>query len=1060
MKKMTQLIVCAALVAVSAAQVASAGVLFTNDVRAVKGLGVGINYGTPPTFTSGAATYDKPNMRIDNAAVSRYAWFGWDLTSIWALYGKSNFIASTFTYWGENGTTRDFNFAALAELGLDNWDQATLHYTNAPGAKPINIDSEPDPAGGVNGNKPPKQQLDWTKIYNGTNLWMVNGGAPAVTANVANPPLGANFDQSARYTTPDLTNAGLGGLTVNSKLTAWLKTDTDGLVTLIGVGGGNQNWWVGTNGTYAGDLTNGLVSSQPETLGQVTRDTPTLTMVFDVRVALTGGGYYCPGNPGVDVYMFGTDAGVDYLLYTNGVYSKTVSGTGSSVSFGLQTTVGDYTILASNTVTTVTYPVPSTVTVFVPSAPSFSVQPVGFVSATNGIARYSVTAVGAGGGFQWYKGGVALTDDGHYSGTTTEQLTINPVLASDAATSANGYYCRIVNLCGVALNSTTNALTIQAGGNLVWQGTPTNTWNIATTANWTNSAGAAVVFNQGDNVTLNDTAINPGLFLSSPILAPGTITFNHSAAMGIGAGSGSGNIAGSASKLVVNGPTGSSHLTISNANSFSGGTTINDGWLTLLNVNSAGPGTSTITLAGTGFSLLEVNPGGATTASPSGTIPGLHVTADSVVQFNSGGTAAGSIYGPITGPAGTNLTLRRGPSGVGAAGDRIRVWHTNFTCDLNIVFNIGSASLSTYNPSGTQIYNGVISGSGVIETRHGGGLVILNAANTFNGGVLLDGGTTGAGNDSAFGPSSISIVGGGGLFASGGPRTIGNSVVYTGSGGTLTFTDTNILTMSGSFDLGSGGLSSAVNRTISAATGSRGVISGVISDSSFPGCGLTKSGNGTLYLSAANTYSGPTTNSAGVLAGTGSIPGSVVVTGGGIGGGSPSAIGTLSVGGNVSFEGGGAYIRVNRSGLQCDKVSVGGTLVNTGAGTITVTNLGATLQVGDNFVLFPSKTVTGGSALVVTGAGMIWTNKLAFDGSIEVLSTIPTNPTNITISASGGQVTLSWPPSYLGWLLQSNGVSIVNTSAWVTIPNSGTSTQFTFPVNASLTNSYFRMLKP
>lgn len=702
--------------------------------------------------------------------------------------------------------------------------------------------------------------------------------------------------------------------------------------------------------------------------------------------------------------MFGTDAGVDYLLYTNGVYSKTVSGTGSSVSFGLQTTVGDYTAVASNTTTTVTYPVPSTVTVFVPSAPSFSVQPVGFVSATNGIARYSVTAVGAGGGYQCYKGGVALTDDGHYSGTTTAQMTINPVLATDAATSANGYYCRIANLCGVVLNSTTNALTIQVGNNLVWQGTPSNTWNIATTANWTHSAGTAVVFNQGDNVTLNDTAINLGLVLASPILAPGTVTFNHSATMGIGAGTGNGNLAGSASKLIVNGPPRNSHLVISNANSFAGGTTINDGWLTLNNINSAGPGTSTITLAGTGSSLLELNVGGATTASPSGTIPGLNVTANSIVQFNVGGTAAGSIYGPITGTAGTNLTLKRT---VGVTTDRIRVWHTNFTCDLNLVFDLGTANLSTYNPSGAQIYNGVISGTGVIETRHGG-RVILNRANTYNGGVLLDGGTTGAGNDSAFGPGSIRIVGGGGLYASGGDRTIANSVAYTGSGGTLTFTDTNILTMSGSFDLGSGGISSAENRTISVATGSRGVISGVISDSSFPGCGLTKSGSGTLYLNPANTYTGPTTNSAGVLAGTGSISGSVGVTGGGIGGGSPSAIGTLSVGGNVTFSGtGGASIRINRSGLQCDKVSVSGTLANSGTGTVTVTNLGAALQAGDNFGLFPGKTVTGGSALVVTGAGVTWTNKLAFDGSIEVLSTVASNSTNITASVSGGQMTLS-----------------------------------------------------
>jgi len=1043
----------AALVASTAAQVASAGVLFTNNILSVKGLGVGINYGTPPTFTT---AYDKPGMRIDNAAVSRYAWLGWDLASTWALYGKSNFVASSFTYWGENGTGRDFNFAALAELGLDGWDQATLQYTNAPGAKAVNLDSEPDPSAGVNGNKPPKQQLDWTKIYHGTNLWMVNGGNPAVTANVANPPLGGNFDQSARYTTPNVVNAGLGSLTVNSNLTAWLKTDTDGLVTLIGVGGGNQNWWVGTNGQSADDLANGYVSSQPATLGELTRNSPTLTMVFDVRVALTGGGYYCPGDPGVDVSMFGTDVGVDYLLYTNGVYSKTVSGTGSSVSFGLQTAVGDYTAVASNTTTTATAPVPSTVTVFVPALPSFSVQPVGFVSATNGIAQYSVTAVGAGGGYQWHKGGVALTDDGHYSGTTTEQLTINPVLASDAATAANGYYCRIANLCGVVAYSTTNALTIQVGGNLVWQGTPTNTWNIATTANWTNSAGAAVVFNQGDNVTLDDTAINLGLVLSSPILAPGTVTFNHSALMGIGAGSGNGNISGSASKLIVNGPTSNSHLIISNANSYAGGTTINDGWLTLNNIGAVGSGT--ITLAGTGLSLLET----VGTGGPNAGYPGLNVTENSIVQITGAGTYGGSFVGPITGSAGKTLTIQR-PAG--GTGDNIRIWNTNFTCDVDLVLNIGSANWAPYNDSGLQTYNGVISGSGVLFTRQGG-RIILNGANTYFGGTRLSSGTTGVGIDSdggltfgPFGTGFITIEGNVGLFASGGDRTVGNSVVYTAGGGTLTFSDTNLLTMAGTFDLGSGGLAIAVNRTIGAATGSKGIISGVIGDASFPGCGLTKNGNGTLYLNAANTYTGPTTNTAGILAGTGSIPGSVVLTGGGIGGGSAAAIGTLSVGGNVSFNGGGAFIRVNRSGLQSDKVSVSGTLSASAAGTITVTNLGAALQAGDNFMLFPGKTVTGGSVLAVTGGGVTWTNKLEVDGSIQVLSTVSTTPPTLTNSVSGNTLTLSWPATHLGWSLQAqtNSLNVGIANNWVTIPGTAGVTSTNITVDPANPTVFYRL---
>ncbi len=1026
-----------ALTAGMAAQVASAGVLFTNQVRAVKGLGVGINYGTPPTFYS---AYDKPSMRIDNAAASRFAWLGWDLSPTWSFYGQSNLVSSSFTYWGENGTSRDFNFAALKNMGLDGWEQATLHYTNAPGALPVNLDSEPDPAGGVNGNKVPKQQLDWTKIYNGTNLWMVNSGNPAVKANVANPSLGGNFDQSARYTTPDVVN--VGSLTVNSNLTAWLNTDTDGLVTLIGVGGGNQNWWVGTNGQYTNDITLGYVSVQPETLGEVTRDTPTLTMVFDVRVALTGGGLVCPGDPGLPVSMAGTDSGYDYLLYTNGVYAATVAGTGSAVTFpGLWSAPVLYTAVASNTTTTVTDEVPSNAAITVPPPPSFTLQPTSMAAATNSVAIYTVAAVGAGGGFQWFRNGVALTEDGHYSGTATAQLIIDPVLAGDAATTTDGYYCRIQNLCGDTAFSTTNALTIQTARNLVWRGTPSNTWDIATTANWFNSGTSLNdVFNQGDNVLLDDTALATAVLLSSPFLSPGTITFNASGMMGIGA-AGLSEISGPNSKLVVNGPTSFSQLVISNANSFAGGTTINDGWLVLRNISAAGSGA--ITLTGTGLSLLETVATGGANAG----YPGVNVLADCLVQVDGGGAYAGSFVGPITGTAGKKLTLQK-PAGV--TGDNIRFWNTNFTCNADIELNIGSANFATYNDGGVQTYNGVFSGTGVLFTRQGG-RIVLNGANTWSGGTRLSAGTTGVGIDStgvdfgvtsgAFGTGALTIEGNIGLFASGGAHTVGNSVVYTVGGGTLTFTDTNVLTMAGTFDLGNSGLASAVNRTISAATDAKGVISGVIGEtSSALGCGLTKSGNGTVYLNAANTYTGPTTNTAGVLAGTGSIAGSVVLTGGGIGGGSPSAIGTLSVGGNVTFSGtGGAFIRVNRSGLQSDKVSVSGTLVNSGTGTITVTNLGATLQTGDNFVLFSGKTVTGGSTLAVTGAGMLWTNKLAIDGSIEVLGIAPPpvnpNPTNITAVASGGVLNLSWPTDHTGWSLQAqtNTLSTGLSTNWATL---------------------------
>jgi autotransporter-associated beta strand protein len=1024
------------------AQVASAGVLITNQVRAVKGVGVRLNYGTPPGFVT---SYDKPAMRCDSAGQAGKSWLAWDLSGDWALYGQTNLVNSSFTIWSENGTSRNFKVVALQNsLGLDGWDQTTLHWSNAPANTAVNLDSELDP-----GSTIARQQLDWAKIYNGTNLWEANGGG----VNLARADLGANFDQCARYTSPS------GA--VNSNLTAFLKTDTDGVVTLIGVGGSSQNWWVGTNGYYTNDIALGYTSIFPETLGQQIRDTPTLTLVFDVRVALTGGGIACPGGSGVDVSLGGTDVGYEYQLYTNGVYAGlTVVGTGSSVSFGLQNVATTYTAVESNITTTVTRLLPGSAVIAYYGPPGISIQPTSFTAATNAVAYFSLSATNSGGGlaYQWYRNDIPLANDGHYSGTTSSQLFINPVLASDAATSANGYYCRIQNSCGDTLFSPTNALTIQAARNLVWRGTPSNTWDIATTPNWFNSGTSADdVFNQGDNVLLDDTALNTSVLLSSPFLSPGTITFNASGTMGIGAGL-LANLFGPNSSLVVNGPTALSQLVISNANSFAGGTTINDGWLVLRNISAAGSGM--IEMTGTGLSLLQTTATGGANAG----YPGINVLADCIVQVDGNGTYAGSFVGPIIGTAGKKLTLQK-PAGV--TGDNIRFWNTNFTCNVNIELNIGAANFATYNDIGLQTYNGVFSGSGVLFTRQGG-WIILNGANLYTGGTRLSAGTTGIGIDSvgvdygttsgALGTGLITIEGNISLFASGGARTLGNPVVYTASGGTLTFTDTNLLTMAGSFDLGSGGIASAVNRTISVAAGATGVLSGTIADNSGLGCGLIKSGNGTVWLNGVNTYAGTITVNAGALGGTGTIAGPVLVNAGGSLAPGES-IGTLTVNNSLTINGNLA-IEVNKSLPQSnDVVQVSGALAGAAGGKVTVSNLGAALSVGDRFVLFPGQTMAGGSALTVSGAGVAWTNKLEVDGSIEVVSVIPTTPTQLISSISGGTLNLSWPATHIGWSLQQqvNPLNVGLSTNWVTLPGYEAVNNASIAINPASPTVFYRL---
>ncbi len=67
---------------------------------------------------------------------------------------------------------------------------------------------------------------------------------------------------------------------------------------------------------------------------------------------ITGGGSYCAGGAGVLVGLSGSVAGISYRLYKDGVPAGTaVAGTGSALSFGLQTAAGSYSVIATNTTT-------------------------------------------------------------------------------------------------------------------------------------------------------------------------------------------------------------------------------------------------------------------------------------------------------------------------------------------------------------------------------------------------------------------------------------------------------------------------------------------------------------------------------------------------------------------------------------------------------------------------------------------------------------------------------------------------------------------------------------
>lgn len=796
-----------------------------------------------------------------------------------------------------------------------------------------------------------------------------------------------------------------------------------------------------------------------------------IALIAEGTLAITNTYYDGPDTSAPILSQFGTVAsGAD-------VFTTTFDGLGIGWRAMASTSGGTVMDISSITVegsaTTITTP------------PDIITQPVPVTVPAGGSCAFSVVAQGFGMKYQWKRYGTNLVDGGNISGATSPMLVISPASAADVASGANGYYVTITGTGGYSTNSVTCSLSLGTASTLVWSGSGT-TWDLGTSASWLKGATPAT-FNYGDAVIFNDTGFaNLLVNLQGSYLSASSVTVDASIGIDYVFG-GTGSFAGPGQLIYK----GAGLLTINNINTYTGGTLISNEYAYLVLNNYGGLGTGPVRLAKAG-GYMEVVPAGSATAGFKGDVI---VEDDFTIQFDATGAYAGVFLNDLAGTPGKTLTLRPFST---ASASRYRVYGSATTCDANLYLDGAGTSEAAYygttlapyqGSGGVQIYNGVISGPGGIIQR-AGGLTVLAGQNTYSGGTTPTTGTIGFGADTIgnvtsgpigtgplfLNPEAPNTTGSGTVLAYGGPRTIANPLQYSSGTNNLTLIigGTNDLTFTGPYTLnGNDGATTYVNRTVQVNNTALTTFAGQISG---PGCGLIKTGSGTLALTGNNTYDGPTTNSAGTLmvngtlagpvtvasgatlAGTGTINGpTTVLAGGAIAPG--ASIGTLTINNNLALAG-NLTVEVNRAGLASDKIVVTGTLANTGTGTVTVTNLGAPLVVGDTFVLF-NKAVTGGSALTITGGGVtVWENRLENDGTIRVQSLLPTTPTNLSYSVAGNSLTLSWPANYLGWILQSNAVGIASSGNWFPVPGTAGATQHTLTLDPAKGNVFYRLVLP
>lgn len=626
---------------------------------------------------------------------------------------------------------------------------------------------------------------------------------------------------------------------------------------------------------------------------------------------------------------------------------------------------------------------------------------------------------------------------------------------------------------------------------IIWKGNNSTAWDISSTPNWFNpNTSGSESYQDGETVVFDDTATRYVVDIAS-MISPQGITVNAAHDYTF-----NGLSISNGAALIKNGA-GTLTITCSN-NVFTGGTYINGGTIKLGDTNYVYP---------YGGAALNNNLGNVTIAN-GGT---LDVNAIQVPNYQSYAPEGYNVFASGAGVNGagalinssTNNDDNADPGYVTLVGDTT----VGGIGTINVRHGV-SPQLSSQ--SGDYTLTKV--GSGAFRIRY------VTTVSTNFGTIKILQGIVSYESSSAFGlgdPSKAILVGSNGGFAWGTasapcvrPLICSNGATLYGYNITTNVFNSPVTLVSGNINLNANYYEGMIfSNVLSGAGGVTLLYQGyatfaapntysgnttVANSGQGTGSILRLVGNGSINSSAYITLQGIVTNAtytnalAGALDASGRVDGALSLTSGQTlrGDNGSYVAGNVIAGSGSTITPGGPtniqYMTCSNSltmqagsTVAMDVSLDGGTATNDLIKVVGTANYGGTLQLsnagtspltnGASFKLFSAGSYSGNFASLSgsPGGGLAWAFNPA-SGVASVVGSVASYPTNVTCLFSNMQVTLSWPATHKGWILQSqtNSQGKGLSTNWVDVGGSGQTNLAIMAVNPANGSVFYRLRHP